>query len=147
MLHHAPFPNAVVEPWNWNTKSVWYFFMEECRDVPLNTVIGSMSPIELNHITDQLLVVLKDMRSYTSTMIGSVTGGPYNNRFMPYPRQPPHAFSSIQEYLDYYRSIFLDWATFSPRIFSSKAPRLQGSSTGRPPATIPRSGNIAGCTT
>lgn len=109
VLHHAPFPNAVIEPWNWNTKGVWYFFMEECCGVPLNTVIGSMSPTELNHIADQLLVVLKEMRSYTSTMIGSVTGGPYNNRFMPYPWQPPHAFSSIQEYLDYYRSIFLDF--------------------------------------
>jgi hypothetical protein len=37
VLHHAHFPNAVVEPWNWTTKGVWYFFMEECRGVPLES--------------------------------------------------------------------------------------------------------------
>jgi hypothetical protein len=42
-------------------------------------------------------------------MLGPVNGGPYNNRFMPYPWNPPHAFSNVNEYLDYYRSIFLDF--------------------------------------
>jgi len=112
VLHHASFPpNAVVEPWNWVPKGVWYFFMDECRGVPLDTVIDGMSPHELNDIADQLIVVLDEMRSCTSrsTTLGSVDGGPYNNRFMPYPWNPPHAFSSVEEYLDYYRSIFLDF--------------------------------------
>ncbi|KAL4072152.1 hypothetical protein J3A83DRAFT_2983816 [Scleroderma citrinum] len=55
-----------------------------------------------------LLVILDEMRSYTSTTLGSITSDPYNNRFMPYPWRPPHAFSSVKEYLDYYRDIFLD---------------------------------------
>jgi hypothetical protein len=90
VLHHAPFPfpaNAVVEPWNWVPKGVRYFFMDECQcfSVPLNTVDG-MSMTELNDIADQLIVILDEMRSYTSTTLGSVNGasGPYNNRFMPY---------------------------------------------------------------
>ncbi|KAF9230802.1 hypothetical protein BU15DRAFT_56867 [Melanogaster broomeanus] len=56
-----------------------------------------MTPAELDHIADQLLVVLNEMRSYTSTTLGSVTGGPYNNRCMPYPWNPPHAFSSVRD--------------------------------------------------
>ncbi|KAF9230801.1 hypothetical protein BU15DRAFT_83166 [Melanogaster broomeanus] len=83
--------------------------MEECPGVPLDTVIESMTPTELDHIADQLLVVLNEMRSYTSTTLGSVTGGPYYNRYMPYPWHPPHAFSSIKEYLEYYRDVFLEF--------------------------------------
>jgi hypothetical protein len=53
VLHHAPFPtNAVVEPWNWVPNGVWYFFMDECRGVPLNTVVDRMSSPELNDIAD-----------------------------------------------------------------------------------------------
>lgn len=104
-----PFPKiAVVEPWHF-TEGVWYFFMEECTGVPLDTVIGNMTSTELDHIADQLLVVLDEMRSYKSTTLGAVTGGPYRNRNMPYPWQPPHAFSNVKEYLDYYRDIFLDF--------------------------------------
>lgn len=110
VLHHPPFPpNAVVEPWKWKTSGVWYFFMDECRGVPLRTVIETMSSSELDHIANQLLGILNEMRSYTSMTLGSFTGGPYNNRFMPYPWNPPQAFSSVKEYLDYYRSIFLDF--------------------------------------
>lgn len=43
------------------------------------------------------------------TTLEPFTGGPYNNRFKPYPWNPPHAFSSVKEYLDYYRSLFLDF--------------------------------------
>ncbi|KAF9237452.1 hypothetical protein BU15DRAFT_88750 [Melanogaster broomeanus] len=63
-----------------------------------------MTSTELDHIADQLLVVLNEMRSYTSTTLGSVTGGPYNNRYMPYPWHPPHAFSSVRKYLEHYRN-------------------------------------------
>ena len=81
VLHHAPFPidNAVIEPWNWRMKGIWYFFMEECQGVPLNTIIEGMSPTKLDHITDQLLTILDEMHSYTSTMLASITSGPYNN--------------------------------------------------------------------
>jgi hypothetical protein len=109
VLQHAPFPrNAVIEPWNWKD-GVWYFFMEECPGVPLDTVIDRMSTTELDHIADQLLVVLNEMHSYPSTTLGSVTGGPYRNRFMPFPWHPPHSFSNTKEYLDYYRGIFLEF--------------------------------------
>lgn len=83
--------------------------MDECRGVPLRTVIETMSSSELDHIADQLLGILIEMRSYTSTTLGSFTGGPYNNRFMPYPWNPPQAFSSVKEYVDYYRSLFLNF--------------------------------------
>lgn len=97
VLHHAPFPKLpVVEPWHWEG-GVWYFFMEGCPGVPLDTVIGNVSSTELDHIADQLLVILDEMRSYKSTTLGAVTGGPYRNRNMPYPWQPPHAFSNVKE--------------------------------------------------
>ncbi|PCH40715.1 hypothetical protein WOLCODRAFT_136953 [Wolfiporia cocos MD-104 SS10] len=108
VLHHAPFPNTFLEPWDWQ-KGVWYFFMDECPGVRLDTVIHRMFPAELDHIADQLRILLKEMRSCTSTMPGSVTGGPYDNRFMPHPWQPPHAFPSATEYLAYYREIFLEF--------------------------------------
>ncbi|EDR08119.1 uncharacterized protein LACBIDRAFT_297829 [Laccaria bicolor S238N-H82] len=57
-----------------------------------------MSSTELDHIADQLLVILDEMRSYKSTTLGAVTGGPYRNRNMPYPWQPPHAFSNVKDH-------------------------------------------------
>ncbi|KAI1784834.1 kinase-like domain-containing protein [Ganoderma leucocontextum] len=57
-----------------------------------------MSPTQLNRIADQLIVLLKEMRSCTSKTLGSVSGGPYDNRFMPYPWQPSRAFSSLFSY-------------------------------------------------
>jgi hypothetical protein len=77
--------------------------------VTLDTVIEGMSPTELDHIADHLLTILDGMNSYTITTLASVTGGPYNNRTIPYPWHPLHAFSSIQEYLDYYHGIFLEF--------------------------------------
>ncbi|KAH7887233.1 hypothetical protein F5I97DRAFT_1936690 [Phlebopus sp. FC_14] len=53
-----------------------------------------MTPTQLDEIADQLKAILIEMRSYTSKKVGSVTGGPHNNRFMPYPWTPLHAFSS-----------------------------------------------------
>ena len=108
VLHHAPFTDAVVEPWDW-MKGVWYFFMEECPGVPLGTVIDRMSSTEFDHVADQILIILNEMRSYPSKALGSVTGGPYNNRFMPFPWHPPHAFPSTKEYLDHYRDMFLEF--------------------------------------
>lgn len=108
VLHHAPLTDTAVAPWDW-MNGTWYFFMEECQGVPLDTVIGHMSSAELDHIADQLLSVLKEMRSYSSETLGSVTGGPYNNRFMPFPWHPPHAFSTTEEYLDHYRDMFLEF--------------------------------------
>jgi hypothetical protein len=75
----------------------------------LDTVIDGMSSTELDYIAEQLLVIPDEMRSYTSMTLGSATGGPYNNRSIPYPWHPPHAFSSVKEYLDYYRSIFIEF--------------------------------------
>ena len=83
--------------------------MDECPGVSLVKVIGGMSSTELDHIAGQLLVILDEMRSYMSTTLGDVNGGPYDNRNMPVPWNPPHPFSSIKEYLDYYRDIFLEF--------------------------------------
>lgn len=55
--------------------------MEKCSGVPLDDTV-------IDHTTDKLLDVLKEMRSYPSKTLGSVAGGPYNNRFM----EPPHEF-------------------------------------------------------
>ncbi|PIL34493.1 hypothetical protein GSI_03270 [Ganoderma sinense ZZ0214-1] len=121
VLHHAPFPepDATIEAGEWD-KGCWYFFMDECPGVPLDKVIGDMSPSELDHIADQLTVVLKEMRACTSTTLGSVSGGPYDNHFMPYPWQPLDAFTSVAEYLEYYRDVFRDFCgpEFVENLFS-----------------------------
>ncbi|KAF8810933.1 hypothetical protein BYT27DRAFT_7221754 [Phlegmacium glaucopus] len=54
-------------------------------------------PLSVACIADQLLAILDEMHSYTSTTLGAVTGGPYNNRNMPCPWNPSHAFSSIKD--------------------------------------------------
>ncbi|KAF9230803.1 hypothetical protein BU15DRAFT_83168 [Melanogaster broomeanus] len=100
VLHHAPFSDTFVVPWDCTTKGVWYFFMEECPGVPLDTVIDGMTPTELDHMI---------------TTLGSVPSGPYNNRYMPYPWHPPHAFSSVKEYLEHYCSMFLEFCGSEPR--------------------------------
>ncbi|KAI0653308.1 kinase-like domain-containing protein [Cubamyces menziesii] len=107
VLHHAPFPGKPLTPWEWRD-GCWYFFMDKCPGVPLDTVIQKMSPAELDHIADQLLAVLKEMRAIKSTTIGALDGGPFDNRFMPYPWQPSKAFASVSQYLEYYRKLFLD---------------------------------------
>lgn len=59
--------------------------MDECPGVPLDQVLADVSSTELDHIADQLTILLKEMRSCTSTTLGFVSGGPYDNHFMPYP--------------------------------------------------------------
>ncbi|KAF8811758.1 hypothetical protein BYT27DRAFT_7221340 [Phlegmacium glaucopus] len=124
--------------------------MEECPGVPLDAVIGGMSSTELDHIADQLLAILDEMHSYTSS--------PWN---------PSYAFSSIKEYLDYYRDMFLElcgpeyvdelFSVFPTegQVYLTHGDLLphnilvdgsQLSSTGRLPAITPSSGSIAGCT-
>ncbi|KAF9234106.1 hypothetical protein BU15DRAFT_53040 [Melanogaster broomeanus] len=74
-----------------------------------------MTPTELDHIADQLLVVLNEMRSYTSTTLGSLTGGPYNNRFMPYPWHPTSAFSNIKDCFPTEVPVYLTHGDLLPR--------------------------------
>ena len=52
---------------------VWYSYVVECPGVPLDTVIGHMSPAEprLDHIADRLVDILKEMYSYLSETLGS----------------------------------------------------------------------------
>jgi hypothetical protein len=83
--------------------------MEECPGAPLDEVIDTMTPLELNHIADQVSTLLTGMRSRKSRTLGSVSGGPYNNWFMPYPWTPKHAFDSVGEYHRHYREVFLDF--------------------------------------
>ncbi|KIJ26499.1 hypothetical protein M422DRAFT_192150 [Sphaerobolus stellatus SS14] len=58
-----------------------------------------MTPVELDHVADQLATVLAEMRSHKSRTLGSVSGGPYNNKFMPYPWTPKRAFESVGDSL------------------------------------------------
>ncbi|KAH8084299.1 hypothetical protein BXZ70DRAFT_1002380 [Cristinia sonorae] len=53
-----------------------------------------MTPTELDHVACQLKGVLQQMRSIKSSTLGSVSGGPYRNRFMPWPYHPTCAFAS-----------------------------------------------------
>ena len=111
----------------------------------------------LDDIADQLIVILNEISSYTSAILGSINGDPYNSRFMPYPWNPPYAFSSVEdqeEYLYCYLCMSLDFsgpeyveelfsvsrprqkpisltATFHLVIFSSRAPKLPRFLTGR----------------
>ena len=115
ILHHAPFTNVIVDAWHWE-EGVWYCFMKECSGVPLDIVIDGMSSTELGHIADQLLVILDGMHSYTSTTLGAITGGPYNNWTMPYPWNPPHASRSTSTTTVTYSSNSLDpsmWTSYS----------------------------------
>jgi len=95
--------------------------MEECPGISLDNVIDTMTPIELDHVADQLSTVLGEMHSHKSRTLGSVSGGPYNNKFMPYPWTPKRAFESVGEYLCYYREMFLDFcgAEYIDKLFSS----------------------------
>lgn len=94
--------------------------MEDCPGVPLHEVVDTMTPAELDHVADQLSTVLAEMRSHKSRIVGSVSGGPLNNKFIPYPWTPPHAFESVGEYLSYYRKMFLDFcgAEYIEELFS-----------------------------
>jgi len=64
-----------------------------CLSVPLSMACPSPN-------STRPLVILDEMHSYTSKVLGAVTGGPYNNRNMPYPWNSPDALSSIKEYPD-----------------------------------------------
>ncbi len=112
-------------------------------------------PCELDDSTDQLIAILDKTRSYsTSARLGSVNDRPYNDLFLLYSWNPPHAFSSMSEYASTtitasssssaetnssrsrlavfrqrQRSTSL-MMTFSFASFSSKASRLQGLLTG-----------------
>jgi hypothetical protein len=89
MLHHAPLStNAVVEPWNWAPNGVWYFVMGECHGVPLNTVIDSKPSTEPNSIAYQLLVILIEMCSFTSTT--------HISQWRSLPLEPPTCISGRQ---------------------------------------------------
>jgi hypothetical protein len=48
------------------------------------------------------------MQSCTSMTLRSVNGDSYNNWFLPYPVNPPKPFSSVKEYLDYFREVLLE---------------------------------------
>ncbi|KIJ26497.1 hypothetical protein M422DRAFT_272420 [Sphaerobolus stellatus SS14] len=104
----SPFPRTFVNPVDWGHRGVWYFYME-CAGVSIDTVIDTMTPVKLDHVADQLATVLAEMRSHKSRTLGSVSVGPYNNKFMPYPWTPKRAFESVGEFLSYYREMFLDF--------------------------------------
>ncbi len=73
-------------------------------------------PCELDDSTDQLIAILDKTRSYsTSARLGSVNDRPYNDLFLLYSWNPPHAFSSMSPYND----LFLLYSWNPPHAFSS----------------------------
>jgi len=107
VLHHPPFTGLIPIPYSNGDEGVWYFAMEECPGIPLDTAIDSMTAPELNHIAEQLSKFLEDMRSFTSDTLGSLSGGPYFNRFHPYPLWPDRALNSVEEFLEHVRAVFV----------------------------------------
>jgi len=97
---------------------------------------------ELDHIADQILV-LDEMRPYLSKTVGSSSGGSYNNRFISFPWNPPHAFPSTTEYLDYYRAIFLEFC--GPEFVEELISRPTSRSTMTSPASASGEGDSRCC--
>ncbi|KAH9855223.1 hypothetical protein C2E23DRAFT_724963 [Lenzites betulinus] len=54
-----------------------------------------MTTHQLDHVADQLLHLQTELRRFTSASIGSVTGGPFNNNFFPWPYKPSSPFASL----------------------------------------------------
>ncbi|KAK0234955.1 hypothetical protein EDD85DRAFT_841217 [Armillaria nabsnona] len=79
--------------------------MERCPGVALRDVVDTMSPAELDHIAEQLKVFLARMEPITSptNLMGSVTGGPYCNSFWPDGLAPEKPFTTLEEFIAYYR--------------------------------------------
>jgi hypothetical protein len=88
---------------------VWYFSWintAACLSILYSTACPHANP---DDITDQLIVILNEISSYTSAILGSINSDPYNNQFVPYLWNSPYAFSSVEEYLDCYRSMSPDF--------------------------------------
>lgn len=111
LYHPPPRQTPPDNPFLYDCKGVWYFLMEELPGVPLESVIDHMTNHQLDHIADQLLRLQTELRRFTSASIGSVTGGPFNNNFFPWPYKPSSPFASVDEYISYYRVLLSDICT------------------------------------
>ncbi|KZV69130.1 kinase-like protein [Peniophora sp. CONT] len=110
VLYHPPYRvTPPLNPFIYEATGVWYFIMEELPGVPLETVIDEMTPEQLDHVADQLSCLLTEFRSLKSTSIGSVTGGPFKNVFFPWPYTPESPWSSVDEYISYYRDLLSEY--------------------------------------
>lgn len=114
VLYHPPYRAPVASPLDLNpfiyeASGVWYFLMEELPGVSLETVIDNMTPDQLDHVADQLSSLMAELRSFTSTSIGSVTGGPFRNVYFPWPYTPESSWSSVEEYISYYRDLLSEF--------------------------------------
>lgn len=110
VVYHPPYRvTPITNPQIYETTGVWYFLMEELPGVPLESVIDTMTVDELNHVADQLSGIMAEMRQLTSTTIGSVTGGPARNVFFPWPFQPQSSWSSVEEFISYYRDLLSEF--------------------------------------
>ena len=86
--------------------SVWYICMEQVPGVSLDKVIDTMTVEELDHVAAQLKLLLLCMRTIQSKTLGSVSEGPYRNTFFPPNVSPKRSFTSVEEFIDQYRSLF-----------------------------------------
>ncbi|KAF7793931.1 hypothetical protein EIP86_005053 [Pleurotus ostreatoroseus] len=110
VVYHPPYRvTPITNPHLYETTGVWYFLMEELPGVTLESVIDTMTVDELNHVADQLSGIMAEMRQFTSTTIGSVTGGPFENTFFPWPFEPVSSWSSAEEFISYYRDLLSEF--------------------------------------
>ncbi|KAF8069180.1 kinase-like domain-containing protein [Lyophyllum atratum] len=115
ILYHPRFPRcrsyAPPERGYARPSGVWYMCMQQCSGVSLDKVIDSMTPVQLDHVADQLKSILSRMSTIRPKTLGSVTGGPYRNFFFPDYVAPKHAFTTIGEFNDHIRWMLMLFCT------------------------------------
>lgn len=104
VLHHPPRRRRYRAG---ESSGVWYICMEQCPGTSLDKVIDNMTTQELDHVAEQLKVILNRMASIKANSLGSVSGGPYRNFFFPEYTSPKYAFSTTGEFIDHYRQTLL----------------------------------------
>ncbi|VDC02917.1 unnamed protein product [Peniophora sp. CBMAI 1063] len=110
VLYHPPYRGIPsLSPFVYEASGVWYFLMDELPGVSLDGVIDDMTLEQLDHVADQLSCLLTELRGFTSTSIGSVTGGPFRNVFFPWPYTPESSWSSVEEYISYYQDLLSEY--------------------------------------
>ncbi|PPQ73451.1 hypothetical protein CVT26_010201 [Gymnopilus dilepis] len=86
-----------------------YYALEEVPGVSLDKVVDSLSIEAKTSIASQLRAFLDQMRSLTSSTLGSVSGGPYAllEGVHESVDLPKRAFSSVAEFKDYFRALLV----------------------------------------
>ncbi|KAK7472996.1 hypothetical protein VKT23_001100 [Stygiomarasmius scandens] len=114
VLHHPGDPHIsnLWDPLAEPMPRVWYICMDEVPGVPLQKVIHTLSPQQLEHIASQLKAILAEMHSINAPHLGSVSGGPFRNQYF-YLRsiQPKYAWATVSEFIDHFRQLLMTFGT------------------------------------